>query len=892
MAPVTPLAESLAVEDRALQEAIQESLKARSANMETQFGDDLGLSSTVESEQYAPRRFSIEDRIKDLALRAATQLPLVSDPHADTWVFIDPPEKQPEQDQDDYREYVKRYQAPIPMRRETLERCSPFFVKAFGPTAQFRIKRQRKLTKAVDDDPRIKYVLDLTPPSEGEEAVYLTTELCCSEGVRLWYQASKIWKVSKILVGGEEEYTSVRLQKGAVSEPSMLERRASDENLPVNASILGAYKDTTTRMTLEYSPVRHRSAIERVLSALQGSDPQLDSAPKVWTAFAVAKYLEIKHSELDSYIIRWLRADPNSYFLEVLPEVSLQIADGLENYDLARDSFAILVGEEALDNLRRARKPDISNKRSSYGRKREELPEAIFTRVEYASKNFLERIIEEFKYFIDGMEWLEGLAEFRRLSSYIQPDLQDTVHALKKLLKDYIRGAVYKLLCVNYDSVPSADLHHHGGEDLLPRVSRSDVWTDLSLNERILTRTFWRALVSFKMFDGSTNMDIREGWDMRWNSIGLSAFEQRELDQGTYREVKNKTLVALVRAGERRVAYNETGDDCSVSPDEPQLVSTLPMRNRHQVHFTSVPSIASRSEPMQAEDAHHEGQILARDQSVESTHPIDDPRLFECQRDSKDPIIRFPTIYSPFFDLSTFFSQAQGYINAFAREKLQYPDQSAREGPHAIGITNTLTCLQDSEWKYLPLWAGGNDDGSGGVYIEQPPTADLGFSTPGPEVHTGDTPAASTLSPSEADFEMVDGQTTDASTNTSMANNRSFADHIHRNRVYAADSADMSSHHSGAPSDYFTMVTEDVEEEIARNQIEAQERSEAAEEHAEKEARRIEKAKEMMIDENYADLFIDDDDMMDDDDDDTDRAESGDLREFEDDDDHGDLILV
>lgn len=199
-------------EDRALQEAIQESLKARTANMETQFGDSA-TSSGGELEQPVHQRISIEDRIKDLALRAATELPLVGDPHADTWVFIDPPQKQPEQDQHDYQHYVKRYQAPISMKKETLVKYSPFLAKAFAPTAQFRINRRRKLVKELADNPNIKYVIDLTPPTEGEEAVYLTTELCCSEGVRLWYQASEIWKVSKILAGGEEEYTSVRLQK-------------------------------------------------------------------------------------------------------------------------------------------------------------------------------------------------------------------------------------------------------------------------------------------------------------------------------------------------------------------------------------------------------------------------------------------------------------------------------------------------------------------------------------------------------------------------------------------------------------------------------------------------------------------------------------------------------
>ncbi len=33
-------------------------------------------------------------------------------------------------------------------------------------------------------------------------------------------------------------------------------------------------------------------------------------------------------------------------------------------------------------------------------------------------------------------------------------------------------------------------------------------------------------------------------------------------------------------------------------------------------------------------------------------------------------------------------------------------------------LIDTLMCLNDDEWKYLPLWAGGNDDGTGGVFDE------------------------------------------------------------------------------------------------------------------------------------------------------------------------------
>ena len=241
----------------------------------------------------------------------------------------------------------------------------------------------------------------------------------------------------------------------------LTDRKELGELNPIPADSGGRRSKATPSsvMALEYSPVRHRSSVERVLAALQGNDPKLDSATKVWTAFAVAKNFEITHSPLEDYIIRWLRAYPNSYFLEVLPEVSHQIADGLQNYDLARDSFAILVGEEALDNLRQARQPRV-HKCTTFGRKKEELPEQIHTRVEYASKSFLERMQLEFADLVDnGMQWIDDLPEVQKLSAYPQREIQETIYELKFLLKEYVRGAIYKILCVDYDSVPGPDLH-------------------------------------------------------------------------------------------------------------------------------------------------------------------------------------------------------------------------------------------------------------------------------------------------------------------------------------------------------------------------------------------------------------------------------------------------
>ena len=63
-------------------------------------------------------------------------------------------------------------------------------------------------------------------------------------------------------------------------------------------------------------------------------------------------------------------------------------------------------------------------------------------------------------------------------------------------------------------------------------------------------------------------------------------------------------------------------------------------------------------------------------------------------------------------------------------------------------VTDTLTCLTDSETKYLPLWAGGNDDGSGGVFTDQgiPDLEAGGFYTPGPAMHTESTVPSATSS--------------------------------------------------------------------------------------------------------------------------------------------------
>ena len=55
-----------------------------------------------------------------------------------------------------------------------------------------------------------------------------------------------------------------------------------------------------------------------------------------------------------------------------------------------------------------------------------------------------------------------------------------------------------------------------------------------------------------------------------------------------------------------------------------------------------------------------------------------------------------------------------------------------------LNITrHLLLTLGPNELKFLPLWAGGNDDGTGGVFESAVPSAELGPNGPGPAYHTG-----------------------------------------------------------------------------------------------------------------------------------------------------------
>ena len=93
------------------------------------------------------------------------------------------------------------------------------------------------------------------------------------------------------------------------------------------------------------------------------------------------------------------------------------------------------------------------------------------------------------------------------------------------------------------------------------------------------------------------------------------------------------------------------------------------------------------------------------------------------------------------FNLGVFYHQLKKAITALC-DSFLYRE---REDPIQLVLSDhLLSNLNEAELNYLPIWANGLDDGSGGVFQDIIPPAEMGPSEPGPAYHTGYTVATDT----------------------------------------------------------------------------------------------------------------------------------------------------
>jgi hypothetical protein len=815
------------------------------------------------------------------------------------------------------------------------------FERYFQPTEQFRHQRRAGYGQTSDIPKGVKYFLDLTPPEEGDEALELTSELSCSPGIRHWFTAEQRCDVAHGLVGGKDEVSQATLSnprggessnekphdkdhatatppqssdsssawnngqdddtalKRAIEESKRDYRRHSKSSQSADPKAKGSHQKAGD--VLDYCPIRHRAGIERLLQVIEGKDPRLDSAPKVWTLFALAKFFECTSVVVD-YIVTWMIVEPNCQFIEILPEMSCKIGMGLQNATITRPAFAILVSEEALSLASRSLNHHEADKgrTNQFLRAREYVDEDLQTRIEYASKAFADKVHTVVAELIDDrLLWFLQLPEYKKICRF-EDDIvksgsgdwrkwKSTVSRLVAELRHFVRGRILWCIAAELPAVENtiANKHRRAEQYLRPYpFNFKDIYSALAGEERIMTTFFWKILrnVAFDTncfsnllldVDPTNPLADRNGVkkvlmanlqqsQKLLNSSVLEAIQKNCFASGqlpeealpvlplpdspTSNTVTQRRLPSDTRSSvaadsvnyaftssynpdhayhQSRLVAMKKGDICQparptwldlekdrvvsdfpTAADDPSFVSedgpsekrpfalAMPIRSKtpnnwwepvesgeNEAPLPRLKSYAtaatdllrgqtSKSPPQHAStksvDSSSGGNILGKVAELnKSTYHEAEPRV---------PLEVFMLEDSPFFNLSQFLKQVEEHVHIICHEML-----NIREVEFAT-LTDTLLCLDEDQFKYLPLWAGGNDDGSGGVFDLMIPATDAGPNGPGPSFHTGwSTNSAATT---EVNF---DGSSRGASVNTSIGVENGFIDHLDRRHIQSDD---------------------------------------------------------------------------------------------------------
>lgn len=550
--------------------------------------------------------------------------------------------------------------------KKLLATGSARFAEMLQPTYQFRIMRRRKLVNKLPDG--VKYVLDLTPPTEGDDMVFQMTELSLTPGVRKWWSSYARLNVPFFLVKGHDDVCPCKELAVPPSETS----GDSVMHLPLTVSGLVHARNTGRKLQIEqvpeqfdipdYCPIRHRNGIIRLLMIIEGNGVFLNSAPRVWTLVALAKIYDCV-SVVQDMVLQWLLEGRNCQFLEVLPEEAIKIGVLFENALITRVAFKILVNELALElaSDEKTKERVDFNHTTLLGRRKGDVGDEFNNLIQHAARALLDRATAQLDQVQSEMafeewdlpEWNQLLAIERALQ--MEKDTLIFDHSLR--IVQQIKSTLAASRALDLKALAKKEF-------VLPLVNREHVDID---------RAKYVEPPDFEEFE----CIYRE---MNLVQKLLTRYPYKQLEQ-QWTEWVNR----FVGEGDKAISVTLL---CA-SLDE----NLAPLLRDH-----TPSNLRTWDAAFGLEDA---GTGLIR----RYIHPFDLHRLGE---------------------------QVQKHIRNVGHT---YSD--ADQEYMAMMTKHTLFSLTKNETKYLPLWAGGLNDGTGGVFEERLPPAEMGPSGPGPAYHTG-----------------------------------------------------------------------------------------------------------------------------------------------------------
>ncbi|KAJ2973988.1 hypothetical protein NQ176_g6289 [Zarea fungicola] len=562
------------------------------------------------------------------------------------------------------------------------------FIDMLKPSHQFRAQRRRNLVNKLPDG--IRFVLDLTPPGEGDEMVFQMTELSLTPGIIKWWSSYARLNVPFFLVKGHDDSCSCKelaLQPLAppVSETILDEFKpvptgATMPNivtLPLTVAELVSFRNNGKLLQIEkvpdhfnipdYCPIRHRAGIIRLLMLIEGKEVFLDSAPRVWTLVALAKIWDCV-SVVQDKVIQWLLHGKNSQFIEILPEEALRIGGAIESAQVTQTAFKILVNELALEEASScAMKEAIDFSHVTvFGRRKGDAGDEFSNLIQHAARALVERVTAELAQLrsdqiLDAWE-LPEWQKLQRIEDVLKLEDSDrfSIHLnLITELKNRFRAVMTQVI-----------------ETLSQPMSGSQHYATFSANYRQIDadRARYVEPQDFKELD-----DI----DPLLTPI------QKLLLRYPY------TQLAESWTDSKYLNHMEASTQFSAGDFEELLRLKLATLHKEYVPLNQ----ATWKHVFDASDQHWLG----------------------LEPDSPLP-----------FQLNQLEDEVESKLRAMGGR-----DSEGGQDLHTFITWHMTMPLTNNEKKYLPLWAGGCNDGTGGVFEDHLPPAHMGPNGPGPAYHTG-----------------------------------------------------------------------------------------------------------------------------------------------------------
>ncbi|OAA61398.1 hypothetical protein ISF_05477 [Cordyceps fumosorosea ARSEF 2679] len=564
------------------------------------------------------------------------------------------------------------------------------FREMLKPSYQFRVLRRRKLVNKLPEG--VKYVLDLTPPSEGDEVVFQITELSLTPGIIKWWSSYARLDVPYFLVKGHDDVCPCKqLADRSVTDPKTetISVKESGDNsgsqqtsvvtLPLSALELVSARNGGEKLQVaevpahfaikDYCPIRHRNGIIRLLMLIERKQVFINSAPRLWTMVALAKIWDCV-SVVQDPAIQWLMQGKNSKFLEILPEETIRIGGILENPQITRTAFRILVNELAFEQTASDEMKDgIDLTRVTlFGRRKGDPGDEFSNLIQHAALAFVERktrLLTELQSPGILKEW--KIPEYLELLKLEESLKCSALNLCKPALKLVESLKVQLQTVLASDIIGPSRLHN-----LFTSMEQNTVDSDRA--------TYVEP------------PDFREFANVCQNMTPL----QTLLTPYPYKRLKNSWEAwADIK--------NRKGDNSYGSLTEVTQVIAKEMGRLRECH---------KYLPWENELRPRLSEVLSE---------------FSVQH------------HVPFYPLSL------ERLDVQVRSKLEELGGKILDNEQDLWTVSTkhfLLSLTSNETKFLPLWAGGLNDGTGGVFEDQLPPAEMGPDGPGPSYHTGITIAS------------------------------------------------------------------------------------------------------------------------------------------------------